>query len=112
MKKLLFVLLGVLTLCNVSFASFPVSQEQTQQTTTINETISDGDESFWTKMTTKPKKIDFISLAVGFLFGIIGIAAVYILTKDENKLRSAIYGWGTLVLLLLSSNIKVEENNF
>ena len=88
MKKLLFVLLGVLTLCNVSFASFPVSQEQAQQTTTINETISDGDESFWTKMTTKPSKVDFVAFAIGFIFAFLGVGAVYILTKDENKLRT------------------------
>jgi len=112
MKKLLFVLLGVLTLCNVSFASFPVSQDQAQQTTTINETISDGDKSFWTKMTTKPKKIDFISLAVGFLFGIIGIAAVYLLTKDKIKRHSSIYGFAALYLSILGGLIDVEENNF
>jgi hypothetical protein len=112
MKKLLFVLLGVLTLCNVSFASFPVSQEQTQQTTTINETISDGDESLWAKMTTKPSKVDFVGFAVGFVFGLIGVGAVYLLSKDKKKRRSAFYGWGAFVLLVLGGLIEVEENNF
>lgn len=94
--------MGVLFFSNLSFASFPVAQEQTQQTIII-EKFSEKDQSFWTKMTTKPLKIDFVGLAAGFLFGLIGIGAIYLLSKDENKRRSSIYGFGAFLLFFLGN---------
>ena len=56
MKKLFFIPLGVITLCNVSFASFPVNDVQIVELS-VEEDSSDN--SIWTQMTVKPYKFHF-----------------------------------------------------
>ena len=98
MKKLLFVLLGVLTLCNVSFASFPVDDVQIVELS-VEEDSSVN--SIWTQMTVKPSKFHLGGFIAGFLLGLTGVGLVYLLIKDTDARRSAWYGLGVIFVLFL-----------
>ena len=98
MKKLLFVLLGVLTLCNVSFASFPVDDVQIVELS-VEEDSSDN--SIWTQMTVKPSKFHLVGFIAGFFLGLTGVGLVYLLNKDPDARRSAWFGLGVIFVLFL-----------
>lgn len=112
MKKLLFVLLGVLTLCNVSFASFPVNDVQVVELKVQEDSY---DNSIWTKMTVKPSKFHFGGFIAGLFLGLTGVGLVYLLNKDLDARRSAWYGFGVafvLTYILLFWVLYNFSNNF
>tara|TARA_B110000977_G_scaffold77886_1_gene104891 strand:- start:12 stop:371 length:360 start_codon:yes stop_codon:yes gene_type:complete len=98
MKKLFFILLGVITLCNVSFASFPVNDVQIVELS-VEEDSSDN--SIWTQMTVKPYKFHLGGFIAGFFLGLTGVGLVYLLNKDPDARRSAWYGLGVIFVLFL-----------
>ena len=111
MKKLLFILLGVLTLCNVSFASFPVNDVQIVELS-VEEDSSDN--IIWTQMTVKSCKFHFGGFIAGFFLGFIGVGFVYLLNKEPDTRRSAWYGlgvWFILYLLLVALILSALSNN-
>jgi len=111
MKKLFFILLGVITLCNVSFASFPVNDVQIVELS-VEEDSSDN--SIWTQMTVKPYKFHFGGFIAGFFLGFVGVGFVYLLNKEPDARRSAWYGlgvWFILYLLLVALILSALSNN-
>ena len=112
MKKLLFILLGVINLCNVSFASFPVNDVQIVELTVIDDS---SDHSVWTQMTVKPSKFHLGGFIAGLFLGLTGVGLVYLLNKDQDARRSAWYGFGVafvLFLILFSWIVYCFSNDF
>ena len=106
MRKFSFLLLlNIFLFNNISFASFPVTQNQEfNQVTNVSQDLSE-EESFWAKMTTKPEKDDIHigGLLLGFFLGLIGVGLAYLISKNPSFKRSSLYGFGLWLILLLIS---------
>jgi hypothetical protein len=108
MRKCKFLLLlNLIIFNNVSFASFPVIQEQIQSQKNITTQDIAEDESIWTKLTAKPENSDFHigGLLLGFLLGLIGVGLAYLLSKNPAVKRSSWYGLGIWLILFASGGL-------
>jgi hypothetical protein len=99
MKKLLFILIALFTLSTTIYASFPVKEKAVVNATNQSEVVAlNQDES---NILAPPANFNFGGFILGFLLGLIGVGLAYIFSDDDDFRRSAWYGCGAYVILLL-----------
>ena len=93
MSKIVLILVALFSLNSVTYASFPV----TENTTTTEFVVVNENQA------SPVGNVDFNfgGFFLGFLLGLIGVGLAYIFSDDEVFRRSAWYGLGTWVILLL-----------
>jgi len=101
MKKLLFLVMSLGMLSNLSYASFPVVENNASNETVIENNIEDN--NLWTKMTVKPQDESFHigGFALGFLLGLIGVGLAHLFSKNPAVKRSSWYGLGLWMIVFL-----------
>ena len=102
MKQFYTILL--LTFCSIQFvqASFPVTDVSPTDKTELIFSETDS-PSVKEMLTNAPVASDFNfgGFILGFLLGLIGVGLAYIFSDDESFRRSAWYGLGTWLILLI-----------
>jgi len=93
MKNILMLFITLLTLSTVTYASFPV----TEYGTTTELVADDANNA----LPIANVEFNFGGFILGLLLAFIGVGIAYISSNDEAFRRSAWYGVGTLVILLL-----------
>ena len=92
MRKIVLILVALFSLNSVTYASFPVTEN-----TTTTEFVVNENQAF----PVGNVEFNFGGFILGFLLGLIGVGLAYIFSDDEVFRRSAWYGLGTWVILLL-----------
>ena len=95
MKKIILLLLSVMTIGNISYASFPVS-ENNIQTEVVDNQLNEGQ-----KLLLPATDFNIGGFLLGFLLGLIGVGLAYIFSDDPSFRRSAWQGLGAFVILIL-----------
>ena len=93
MKNILLLFITLLTLSTFTYASFPVTENGS-----TTELVADDANN---ALPIANVEFNFGGFILGLLFGLIGVGLAYIFSNDEAFRRSAWYGLGTLLILLL-----------
>ena len=96
MKKILLIFMLLFTSNSMIYASFPVTTNEVK-----SEVIVDATDDIASSLPTAQTVFKFGPFLVGLLFGLIGVGLVYIFSDDSDARRSAWYGLGTWLILLL-----------
>ena len=99
MKRIVLLLLALFTLNAVTYASFPVTSNES-----VTEVVVSQDSQLITE--APPAEFHFGGFILGLLLGLIGVGLAYIFSSDADFRRNAWYGLGTWMiiwLLLLSA---------
>ncbi len=101
MKKIIFLLASVLTIGNVAFASFPVTENNTQ-----TEVVVTSSDNLIESTEVQAPDMNWGGFALGFFLGLIGVLIAYLTSDNKDFLRSTWIGaatWAVLYLLLMSA---------
>ena len=93
MKNFLLLFITLFSINAVSYASFPITENINSNEVVVNES---DNSSFIGNV-----EFNFGGFILGFLLGLIGVALAYIFSSDDAFRRSAWYGLGTWLILLL-----------
>ena len=96
MKKYLFLILALLCMANLSYASFPVTEKFAQ-----TEVVSQSSDEGFVNSIVASTEFKFGGFLLGLLLGLIGVLLAYIFSDDRDFIRSAWYGVGTWIILYL-----------
>ena len=101
MKKIIFLLAAILTIGNTAFASFPVTENNTQ-----TEVVVASSENLIESTEASAADMRWGGFFLGFFLGLIGVLIAYLSSDDKDFIRSTWLGaatWAVLYLLLLSA---------
>ena len=101
MKKIIFLLAAILTIGNTAFASFPVTENNTQ-----TEVVVTSSDNLIESTESSAADMRWGGFFLGFFLGLIGVLIAYLSSDDKDFIRSTWLGaasWAVLYLLLLSA---------